>query len=75
MLLLLAPLVAGVFGWFWPSGAWCGVGVAFLPAMQLSMAFDRGDISEGALRRLVLWAIGYGVLLGVAGPVGAWLAP
>jgi len=67
-------LGVGVSGWFWPTDAWRGLWVAFLPAVITAQAEDRGNIPERARPRWIAWAIGYGLLLGVAGPVGAWLA-
>jgi hypothetical protein len=72
----LGPLTAGVFGWLYPSEAWWGVWV--LPAgtaMHIAQAWEDGKIPEEARRpRWIALEMGYAVLCGVAGLVGAWLA-
>lgn len=73
---LLPPLAVGVFGWFDPTDAWVGVWVVPIGiAVTTALAWERGDIPpEWAQRRVIAWTIGYVVLSGAAGPVGAWLA-
>jgi hypothetical protein len=71
MLQLLVLLGAGASGWFWPTDAWCGWGLAFVPAVTIAQLEERTDNPELARPRWVAWAISYGVLLGGAGPVGA----
>jgi hypothetical protein len=73
----LAPLTAGVFGWLYPSEApWWGA--LMLPAgttMHIAQKWEDGKIPERERRpRWIALEIGYAVLCGVAGPVGAWLA-
>jgi hypothetical protein len=59
-----------------PEQAWMGVWV--LPvgtAMHIAQAWEDGKIPERARRpRWIALEMGYAVLCGVAGPVGAWLA-
>lgn len=74
LVLLVTPLGLGVWGWLRPAEAWYGVGLAFLPAVLTAQAEDRSDNPELARPRWIAWAIGYGLLLGGAAPVGAWLA-
>ncbi len=83
LLALLAPLVAGVFGWFRPTEALrLGLSLVFIPivntAVITAMEYD-GVISifpKGARPRWIVWAVAVagGVLCGVAALVGAWLA-
>jgi hypothetical protein len=79
MLAPLPPLAAGVFGWFQPTCAWVGLGLAFGPIVTVAMDYD-GVISivpKEPRPRWTAWAIGYigyGVLCGVAALGGAWLA-
>jgi hypothetical protein len=71
----LVPLAVGVFGWFDPTDAWWGVWVVpVVTAVTIAQLWERGGIPEWARRRVLAFAIGYGVLCSAAAPVGAWLA-
>lgn len=76
LLVPLGPLTAGVFGFLDPSEAWMGVWVAPVgAAMHIAQDWEDGKIPERARRpRWIALMMGYAVLCGVAGPVGAWLA-
>jgi len=75
-LVLPLPLLGlGVWGWLRPTEAWLGLVLALLPVVNLAMARDQREVPEWARPRwMVAWAIGYGLLVGAAAPVGAWLA-
>ncbi len=87
MLTLLVPVGLGVYGWGWLTltdalrlGGVLGFGSVVRTAIQTSMDYDgtitivHGGFSKGARARFIALGISYGVLCGVAAPVGAWLA-
>ena len=72
--LLLAPLGLGVWGWFHPTNAWLLAQSALIGSV-VGFVNARDQIPKRARPHWIAMAIGYMVLVVVAGLVGAWLAP